>query len=88
MEILFDSNILNVIILKPDKKNIDDIINELKPNFRYLKLKSANIEKIKSSYVFWYETDNENLEALLKNISKLSDENVNISIYSKSGAFE
>ncbi len=83
-----DSNILNVIILKPDKKNIDDIINELKPNFRYLKLKSANIEKIKSSYVFWYETDNENLEALLKNISKLSDENVNISIYSKSGAFE
>ena len=83
-----DSNILNVIILKQDKKNIDDIINKLKPNFRYLKLKSANIEKIKSSYVFWYETDNENLEVLLKNISKLSDENVNISIYSKSGAFE
>ena len=28
------------------------------------------------------------LEDLLKNISNLSDENVNISIYSKSGAFE
>lgn len=83
-----DSNILNVIILNQDKKNIEDIINQLKPNFRYLKLKSANIEKTQSSYVFWYESDHEELEVLLKNISKLSDENVSISIYSKSGAFE
>ena len=83
-----DSNILNVIILNQDKKNVEDIINQLKPNFRYLKLKSANIEKTQSSYVFWYESDHEELEVLLKNISKLSDENVSISIYSKSGAFE
>lgn len=83
-----DSNILNVIILNQDKKNIEDIINQLKPNFRYLKLKSANIEKTQSSYIFWYESDNEELEVLLKKISKLSDENVSISIYSKSGAFE
>ena len=83
-----DSNILNVIILNQGKKNIEDIINQLKPNFRYLKLKSANIEKTQSSYIFWYESDHEQLEVLLKNISKLSDENVSISIYSKSGAFE
>ena len=83
-----DSNILNVIILQNDKKNIDDIINKLKPNFKYLKLKSANIEKTTSNYIFWYESNSENFEDLLKNISKLSDENVNISIYSKSGAFE
>lgn len=83
-----DSNILNVIILNQGKKNIEDIINQLKPNFRYLKLKSANIEKTQSSYIFWYESDHEQLEVLLKNISKLSDENVNISIYSKSGVFE
>ena len=83
-----DSNILNVIILNQGKKNIEDIINQLKPNFRYLKLKSANIEKTQSSYIFWYESDNEELEVLLKKISKLSDENVSISIYSKSGAFE
>ena len=38
--------------------------------------------------VFWYEADSQNLEDLLKNISNLSDDNVNISIYSKSGAFE
>ena len=83
-----DSNILNVAILQNDKKNIDDIINKLKPNFKYLKLKSANIEKATSNYIFWYESNSENFEELLKNISKLSDENVNISIYSKSGAFE
>jgi hypothetical protein len=83
-----DSNILNVTILQNDKKNIDDIINKLKPNFKYLKLKSANIEKATSNYIFWYESNSENFEDMLKNISKLSDENVNISIYSKSGAFE
>ena len=70
------------------KKNIDDIIGELKKNFKYLKLKSANIDKKTSNYVFWYEDDSANLQDLLKNISKLSDDNVNISIYSKSGAFE
>ena len=83
-----DSNILNVTILQNDKKNIDDIINKLKPNFKYLKLKSANIEKTTSNYIFWYDSNSENFEDLLKNISKLSDESVNISIYSKSGAFE
>ncbi len=83
-----DSNILNVNILQNDKKSIDDIVSQLKPNFKYLKLKSANMEQITSNYIFWYEVNNENFEDLLQKISKLSDENVNISIYSKSGAFE
>ena len=83
-----DSNILNISISKNDSVNVDEIIKKLKSNFKYLKLKSANIEKISSNYVFWYEVDNENLEDLLKKVSKLSDENVSISIYSKSGAFE
>ena len=83
-----DSNILNVNILQNDKKSIDDIVGQLKPNFKYLKLKSANMEQITSNYIFWYEANNENFEDLLQKISKLSDENVNISIYSKSGAFE
>jgi len=82
-----DSNILNINILKNDKKNINEIIDPLKPHFKYLKLKSANIEKTTSNYVFWYESDGE-LENLLKIITKSSDDNVNISIYSKSGAFE
>ena len=82
-----DSNILNINILKNDKKNINEIIDPLKPHFKYLKLKSANIEKTTSNYVFWYESDGE-LENLLNIITKSSDDNVNISIYSKSGAFE
>ena len=83
-----DSNILSVNIIDNTKKNIDEIIEELKKNFKYLKLKSVNIEKNNSNYVFWYESDNSNLQDLLRNISKLSDDNVSISIYSKSGAFE
>ena len=83
-----DTNIISVNISDNAKKNIDDIIGELKKNFKYLKLKSANIDKKTSNYVFWYEDDSANLQDLLKNISKLSDDNVNISIYSKSGAFE
>ena len=86
--LISDSNILHVNVLKNDRKNIDEIISQLKSNFKYLKLKSANIEKTSSNYVFWFEADNEKLNELLKNISKISDEDVNISIYSKSGAFE
>tara|TARA_B100000989_G_C19520430_1_gene463906 strand:- start:798 stop:1511 length:714 start_codon:yes stop_codon:yes gene_type:complete len=83
-----DSNVLSVNIIDNTQKNIDEIIKELKKNFKYIKLKSVNIEKNNSNYVFWYESDNSNLQDLLKNISKLSDDNVSISIYSKSGAFE
>ena len=83
-----DSNILSINIADNTKKDIDEIILKLKKNFKYLKLKSVNIEKNNSNYVFWYESDDLNLQDLLKNISKLSDDNVSISIYSKSGAFE
>ncbi len=86
--LISDSNILSVNVLNNDEKNIDEIISQLKTNFKYLKLKSANIEKTSGNYVFWYEAESENVEEILKNISKISDENVNISIYSKSGAFE
>ena len=82
-----DSNILNISILNNNKKNIDEIINELKTEFKYLKLKSANINKNSSDYIFWYEAS-DNTEILLKKFSELSDENLNISIYSKTGAFE
>ena len=83
-----DSNVLSINIADNTKKNIDETITELKKNFKYLKLKSVNIEKNSSNYVFWYESENSNLKDLLKNISELSDDNVSISIYSKSGAFE
>jgi len=83
-----DSNILSVNIKNNNKKNIDDIIKELSPLLRYLKLKSANIEKNKSTYVFWYDLDENQTEKFLSNSKKLCDENLDLSIYSKSGAYE
>ena len=83
-----DSNILSINILDGDKKDIDEIIDRLKKSFKYLKLKSANIENKNRNYIFWYEAENQKIEILLKEISNISDEYVNISIYSKSGTFE
>ena len=83
-----DANILNINIIDNNKKNINEITNQLKIEFKYLKLKSANIEKNKSNYVFWYEVENDNTEKFLNIIKEICDENLNVSIYSKSGAYE
>ncbi len=83
-----DANILSVNILDNNKKDIDSIIKEIKNNFKYLKLKSANIEKNKSIYVFWYDIEEKKSEEFLSNIKKISDENLEVSIYSKTGAYE
>ena len=83
-----ESNILNINILDNKKKDINVIIGELKNDFKYLKLKSANIEKDTSSYIFWYEVADNDTKTILNKFSKISDENLNISIYSKSGVFE
>ena len=83
-----DANVLNMSILNNNKKDITEITSYLKKEFKYLKLKSANFEQNKSHYVFWYEIEENNVDNFLKVIKEISDENLNISIYSKSGAFE
>ena len=83
-----DANILNINIIDNNKKDIKEITNQLKTQFKYLKLKSANIEKNKSNYVFWYEVENDDTEKFLNTIKEICDENLNVSIYSKSGAYE
>ena len=83
-----DSNILNINILDNNEKKIDDIIKIIKERVDYLKLKSANIEENTSSYIFWYNLDDKNINTFLNDIKSLSDKNVNISIYSKSNAHE
>ena len=87
-ELNSDANILSININNNDKKDINLIIKEIKNNFKYLKLKSANIEKNKSVYVFWYDIDEKKSENFLHNIKKICDENLEISIYSKTGAYE
>ena len=83
-----DSNILNINILNNNEKKIDDIIKIIKERVDYLKLKSANIEENTSSYIFWYNLDDKNINLFLNDIKSLTDNNVNISIYSKSNAHE
>ena len=83
-----DSNILSINIINNKEKNIEDIIKQLNPQLKYLKLKSANIEKNQSTYVFWYDLDDKQINSFLNNIKKLSDENLELSIYSKTGAYE
>lgn len=83
-----DSNILNINILNNNEKKIDEIIKIIKERVDYLKLKSASIEDNTSSYIFWYNLDDKNINLFLNDIKLLSDKNVNISIYSKSNAHE
>ncbi len=83
-----DSNILSINILDNKNKNIEDVTNKLKEDLKYLKLKSANIEHNKSTYVFWYDLDENQIKSFLNNLKKLSDEKLEISIYSKTGAYE
>ncbi len=82
-----DTNILNINI-NDNAKNIEDIIKQLKPEFKYLKLKSANIDQNKGNYVFWYDLDEKKAEDFLKRVKSLCDKNIEISIYSKTGAYE
>ena len=82
-----DSNIISINISNNAMK-IDTIIDDIKDDLKFLKLKSVNIEKSKSNYIFWYELDNNKVLSLLNKISVHCNEDINISIYSKSGAFE
>ena len=87
-QISFDSNILNVNIFDNDKKDIKQIMSQIENKVDYLKLKSASIEDKSSSYVFWYNLKDGKLDEFLNEIKLLSDQNTNISIYSKSNAHE
>ena len=51
-------------------------------------IKRRNIEQNKSTYIFWYDLDENQTEKFLSNSKKLCDENLDLSIYSKSGAYE
>lgn len=83
-----DANILNINILNNKKKDINLIVKKIKPYFKYLKLKSANVEKNKSVFIFWYEIEENKSVEFLNNIKKICDTDLEVSIYSKSGAFE
>ena len=79
------------------KENVDpfDIIHKLHPtpavcgNPTDIAMNNIrNIENQKSSYIFWYDIEPKKIKNFLVLVNKLSDENLEISIYSKTGAYE
>ena len=60
-ELNSDINILNINLNKESEQSLDQTINKLKPYFKYLKLKSANVNGDIQSYVFWYDMDEKKL---------------------------
>ncbi len=87
-ELNSDINILNINLNKESEQSLDQTINKLKPYFKYLKLKSANVNGDIQSYVFWYDMDEKKVDEFLKNLKSISNKNLEISVYSKTGAYE
>lgn len=83
-----EANILSISINDKNNDDVNLITEKLKNQFSYLKLKSADINDKKANYIFWYSLKDKQLNEFLSKIKNLSTENVQISIYSRSGAFE
>ena len=83
-----DVNIININIKNKSEINIDEILNKIKPYFKYLKLKSANLDDNTRSYIFWYNIEEDKIEEFLKDLKNISKNDIEISIYSKTGAYE
>ena len=82
-----DVNILNIEI-KNSKKNLEEIIENLNVLFDYLKIKSADFNGELNSYVFWFNLKENQTHNFLSTLNNLSKEGVQLSMYSKTGAFE
>lgn len=82
----------NILQIQTNQKNFnfEKIINEIKNNVNYLRLKSCTSDKDGSQYNFWFDINKKQLPAFLKKIEKISSNNKNISIqiYSRSGIYE
>lgn len=83
-----DSNILNIEINDLEKNDINQITGKLEHQLIYLKLKSATIENKKGSYIFWFDLQQNKSFEFLNELKIISDNNVKLSIYSKTGAYE
>ena len=88
---LSDSSVNVLQIEIADKnKNIEEIINVLKPKTLYLKLKSYRIEKNISQYVFWFDVKKNDINSFIKITENLKkeQENISIHVYSRTGIYE
>jgi len=82
-----DVNILNIEI-KNSTKTLEEIIENLNAHLDYLKIKSADFNGELNSYVFWFNLKENQTHNFLSTLNNLSKEGVQLSMYSKTGAFE
>ena len=57
-------------------------------HFDYLKIKSADFNGELNSYVFWFNLKENHTHDFLSTLNNLSKDGVQLSMYSKTGAFE
>jgi len=82
-----DVNILNIEI-KNSTKTLEEIIENLNIHLDYLKIKSADFNGEINSYVFWFNLKENQTHNFLSTLNNLSKDGVQLSMYSKTGAFE
>ena len=82
-----DVNILNIEI-KNSTKTLEEIIENLNVHLDYLKIKSADFNGEINSYVFWFNLKENQTHNFLSTLNNLSKDGVQLSMYSKTGAFE
>jgi uncharacterized membrane protein YhiD involved in acid resistance len=82
-----DTNILNIEITN-NKKNLEDIIENINPYLDYLKIKSADFNGEINSYVLWFNLKENQTQNFLSTLNNLSKDGIQLSMYSKTGAFE
>ena len=78
------------IEITDSKEGVDKIIEALKSETLYLKLKSFRVEKNISQYVFWFDVGKDKINSFMKAVEKLktNQENISIHVYSRTGIYE
>ena len=88
----FSDSSVNVmqIEITDDKDGIEKVIENLKSETLYLKLKSFRVEKNISQYVFWFDVGKDKISTFMKAVEKLkiNQENISIHVYSRTGIYE
>ena len=83
-----DVNLVQINIKNKDT-DITEIINLMKVNSNYLKLKSAQVDKDLEDYTFFIEfKDSKNMNNFIKTAKRISKKNVHISLFNRLGVYE
>ena len=83
------TNILQIQVTN-DSDDMENVINDLKKDVKYLNLKSFSAEKDFKQYNFWFDINPKELSIFMKKIEEITskDKDIKIQIYSRSGIYE